>query len=769
MNVRIFRTAGLLLTVGVAALVLFFSFFAYVATPAVMASEVYGANDQVKLCHNNNGASDYSQVQAKAEAIVNGDNSGHPENEKIHELDIIPPFEYDFGEGIVGSYPGRNWNGDTEKMWGNKCKTPDITIDLSLTKTTDTEVEERFDFTGDLGAFSITSDTDDAADLSVTPGSSYMVREVTNEMWRIIDVSCEGASAEFTNTSFSVEVDGDATSVFCQIDNEYIEPKPRAQITLNKEVSGGDHSANFFQLYLSDEAVEQGVVTVVEPGTYEISEDEVTNYQQTNLECDGGTLEGNSLTVVANDEVTCTLTNTYRYVPDQATGTLKVFKWVTGEDVGPALPIDFSFSLDGGEMQQFGEYAFTKLVVTAEEEHVVTETNIPAGYVHVATVCSVLGEFPESAEQAKTLAHNSDWSTNTFTLPNEGDKAVCVIINEYEEDGGGGGGDDDTGVLEVQKVVLGTSTLPEEFSFRYGDGQSTSSAIAFDTSGINTIELPVGTYSVEELIEGDDYIVGYENCIAVEVTKDATSTCVVTNRYVAEEDTYRIEGFVWHDDNENTIWDGFEGEQDASTTEESLSGWMVEITNGDINLSTTTDGSGYYYFEVPAGTWTISEVVESGWAQTAPTTTTHTVTVPEAEVFSFVDTVLQFLVPVAHAAVVDTFGPFNFGNNEVDGSTDDGDGGGTTATDDDDDSSSSIRSRGNGGRSSRDEDAGGEPEVAGDSTSTPVPQVLGEQVSAVPYGAPNAGAGGAAPALPTVEIYSLIAPLMRSRRVGDDA
>ncbi len=179
-------------------------------------------------------------------------------------------------------------------------------------------------------------------------------------------------------------------------------------------------------------------------------------------------------------------------------------------------------------------------------------------------------------------------------------------------------------------------------------------------------------------------------------------------------DTYRIEGYVWHDNNKNQEWEGFGDSLEEG--EESLAGWVVTITNGTTTLSTTTDATGKYFFEVREGTWTITGDVKNGWRGT--TVESYTVTVPEKKdepEVSIVAAIKEFFIPVAHAAVLGTYGPYNFGVDTAPNG---------------------------GGRSLSDTPDG---DVAGVSTTTtPEPMVLGEQVSVVPTGAPNTGAGGAA-------------------------
>jgi hypothetical protein len=55
-----------------------------------------------------------------------------------------------------------------------------------------------------------------------------------------------------------------------------------------------------------------------------------------------------------------------------------------------------------------------------------------------------------------------------------------------------------------------------------------------------------------------------------------------------------------------------------AVTGSALSGWVVTLS-GAANASTTTNSSGNYAFSgLSAGTYTVCEVVASGWVQTAP-------------------------------------------------------------------------------------------------------------------------------------------------------
>ncbi len=217
-------------------------------------------------------------------------------------------------------------------------------------------------------------------------------------------------------------------------------------------------------------------------------------------------------------------------------------------------------------------------------------------------------------------------------------------------------------------------------------------------------------------------------------SNDAVKVGIISDDITCEEDggggdndieRYRIEGTVWHDRDSD-------GERLPDVeSEENLAGWIVYATNGEDEYSTTTDASGKYYFEVPAGTWTITQEDRGGWAPTFPSPDVHVVTVPEAEVIeattTLLDSLFNLVIPTAQAAtiILDTLSGYDFGNVEVISNN----------------PSSSRSSSGGGSRRSLSEVL---PTglVAGVSTSTPDGQVLGDQVSIIPTGAPDAGQGG---------------------------
>ncbi len=70
-----------------------------------------------------------------------------------------------------------------------------------------------------------------------------------------------------------------------------------------------------------------------------------------------------------------------------------------------------------------------------------------------------------------------------------------------------------------------------------------------------------------------------------------------------------IVGYKFKDQNCN-------GQQDA--IDGFLPGWQIQVNGSGLSQTITTDANGYYSFSVPAGTYTVSEVMQNGWSATTP-------------------------------------------------------------------------------------------------------------------------------------------------------
>ncbi len=247
-----------------------------------------------------------------------------------------------------------------------------------------------------------------------------------------------------------------------------------------------------------------------------------------------------------------------------------------------------------------------------------------------------------------------------------------------------------------------------------------------------------------------------------------------------------IEGYKWNDADGDGYWDD-------SETEPGLAGWTIQVTNNEEIYSTTTNADGYYSFMVPDGSWTVTEVNQGGWEQTAPEGEScyyqfgkpiyaRTQSVDDTADDSSYDPECNFgnhqveVAPALACSLTASANPVYRGNNfDLIWNTDDADAvtlsgfgavaldgtqstsiqSGTTytltATKGAGDSLESvncsvtvdIRSSGGGGGGGKKVKHSNDGEVEGDSTSKgPDGEVLGDSTSIMPLGAANTGAGG---------------------------
>ena len=118
-----------------------------------------------------------------------------------------------------------------------------------------------------------------------------------------------------------------------------------------------------------------------------------------------------------------------------------------------------------------------------------------------------------------------------------------------------------------------------------------------------------------------------------------------------ESDTYQLEGYVWHDANQNEDNDGEEG----------LWGWSVTASLGTTTVEAVTDETGKYSLMVTPGTWVITSEVLPGWERTTPESYVVVVPAEDSEEVSKWVEWWKYIVPTAEAALVATYGGYDFG------------------------------------------------------------------------------------------------------------
>lgn len=441
-----------------------------------------------------------------------------------------------------------------------------------------------------------------------------------------------------------------------------------------------------------------------------ITEVPVDGYVTTYTDCEDIVLAATSSTA------TCTITNTATTTGGGApdTGFLVVNKVISGTTSVQAD--DFSFDLDH--------------VGTADGDETDVDFDVDGVTYELGTgVYSVVENDPGDDFSVTYNAASTDgigWVLDDCNLmlvtPNA--TTTCTITNTATSTGGTGTTTPGTGMLMVNKVISGGPASASDFSFVINGGATTT----FEADASNLISnLATGTYAITE-VPAANYTPTYSNCMGAVIAEGTTTTCTITNTFnVGGAQLHEIEGYVWNDEDEDGVFD---------ENEDPLQGWTVTgSSDGELNRYDTTDVEGFYQLLVTEGTWTVSQTVQDGWEQTYPTgNTNHEVTFVDDEVTAWWNP-LNWFVPIANAQAAPQL--FNFGNAQIAQGGGGGGGGGGNGVrielrddnDDDDDDNDS------GGGSSDDDDDD-------DSSGAPGGQVLGEQTSVFPYGAPDTGMGG---------------------------
>jgi Prealbumin-like fold domain len=453
-------------------------------------------------------------------------------------------------------------------------------------------------------------------------------------------------------------------------------------------------------------------------GTYQITEHGPSSFvpeewtvQWSGAGCTNITAPQTTISINSDDigkeNFSCRADNQWRY------GNLYINKIVVGTTTSPA---EFNFSVTQGSNNYF-DGAFE-----ADGEN---ELRIGAGSYSVL----------EDSYPDYVTTYSPDCSG---TMPQGGSKS-CTITNTYTT----------STATSTGRIIIIKQTIPADSltSFIFDPSWSDTNFSLVSGEQSTSSELLPGIYSITEQLPTDWIQTGFScsdgsSATALQLDQNEVLTCTVTNTLsTTTEQLHRVFGYIWHDENENTVWDRLL--PDPSNDEIDLDQWEVMITNGSVTKSTTTDESGYYYFEVPPGVWKVSEVVQNSWRVTYPAENEFVVEVVES-IAQNTDTrstswwreLIEKMIPSVYAQAVLSYGPYNFGNVRTDTDNDDND-------NNDNDTNHSSR------KSSKRVSATSEPE--------PEPTILGDSVSLLPVGAPDTGAGGTSlPILPSSSAESAI-------------
>jgi protocatechuate 3,4-dioxygenase beta subunit len=129
-----------------------------------------------------------------------------------------------------------------------------------------------------------------------------------------------------------------------------------------------------------------------------------------------------------------------------------------------------------------------------------------------------------------------------------------------------------------------------------------------------------GSYTIQEVQQS-----GYIPTTPASIAVTATSGLVSTTNNFGQFQALTLTGEVYND---------FNGSGTLVSGDPGLSGWTVDLLNGSnqVIATSTTDSNGDYTFHVnSAGTYTVQEVLQSGYLLTAPSSGSYTVAVSSGQ------------------------------------------------------------------------------------------------------------------------------------------
>ncbi|NCB43582.1 MAG: DUF11 domain-containing protein, partial [Clostridia bacterium] len=458
--------------------------------------------------------------------------------------------------------------------------------------------------------------------------NTYSIAENVSDGWNLTGAICTGG-----NTPNKITPNPGET-VTCTFINT-----KKSNLTVVKKVindNGGEKTVDDFEISFSggalsfDAGVPSGSTTTytaqtltVEPGNYNLSENDVVGYTEGAWDCGivGASGIATSISLAPGENKTCTIIN------DDVAPTITLIKNVIG---GIAGVNDFGLTI--------GDVA----VDSGFKTNVLANTPIALNEVGLAgyTFTSLTGGegCPEALGGTVTLKEGEEISC---TITNTRDAGSIMVNKIIDMDGNLQTTEDQVSGVGWQFDVDGTA----------GDTSDPVADFTGAEGNVSFADLKTGEYTIIENKQSGYNLVaadcGLENGIFdgidsmdnVSVDKDGNTIC---NFYNVPNGT--IHGYKWSDLNGNGERDCIEesgedlepavfddSEMYQCELEPLLSGWTINLyqSNGEggfgsepIRTMVTDSGSehfGWYWFEnLPLGEYKVCEVLEDDWRQTHP-------------------------------------------------------------------------------------------------------------------------------------------------------
>ncbi|MDO8498851.1 MAG: hypothetical protein Q7S44_03635 [bacterium] len=439
-----------------------------------------------------------------------------------------------------------------------------------------TKVASDFSFSVNTGVAQ-SFESDGQNDLTVDAGT-----------YNVTEPAVTGYSTSYDNCSDLVITNGGSAT--CTITNNDNAPSLHLRKTLTKD-NGGTASEADWTLTATgalSEPTSLSGTTPVDSGlsfkadTYALGESGPSGYTASAWDCEGGTQEGDTITLGLGQSATCTITNN-----DNAP-SLTLDKIVTNNNGGSAAESEWTLTATGPtSISGPGAAGSADVVSDASFDagtYTLSESAGPSGYT--ASVWSCTNGVTVNGSSEITIAL--------------GQSTVCSITN-----------DDQQGTLIVKKVVLndnGGTLEAQDFSFQVNSGTATN----FEADGQNDLTVDAGTYTVTEpTVAG--YDTSYDNCTGVVVSNSGTQTCTITNNDKPAH--LKVIKHVVNDD------DGTANSSDFTMT---ISG----VVGGGSFSGEDTPGTDTV---VEPGTYSVTEVGSSGYAPNYSTDCSGTIALGETK------------------------------------------------------------------------------------------------------------------------------------------
>lgn len=314
---------------------------------------------------------------------------------------------------------------------------------------------------------------------------------------------------------------GPDEDVVCTVTNTYVE----ATLTLVKDLAGGSADPAAWTLSATSAdgvAVVEGpagsdaVTSVPVPtGSYDLAETGgFGGYASEGWTCDGGTLDGSTVTLGTGDDVTCVVTNRAE------TPHLTLVKELDDRGyTGDAQPTDWTLSAVGasGTVSGVTGSADVSHVAVEPGRYVLRETGGPDGWSAVTWSC-------DGARVVRSLGPDG---RVTVVVVEPGADVTCTVTNHWQ-----------AGTLTLHKAVVDDAAPADDWELTAAGPSPVS---GFDGSpDVTAVPVAEGTYDLSETGGVVDYTAGDWVCDGgelvdagtVQVDDGADVVCTVTNTVV---------------------------------------------------------------------------------------------------------------------------------------------------------------------------------------------------------------------------------------------